>query len=170
MLRDGDYPAAWKQFLVFLLPKPGSNKFRPISLASCLLRLCEKLISLRLNWWLETNHILPKAQFGFRKNEYCADNLSILTSEIYTGFTKKQFTSCVSLDIKGAFDNVDPSVLYRIMAKIGISKKIADFIFSLTNHRELFFVIKGELSNPRYINKGTPQGCVLSPTLFNIIG
>lgn len=63
------YPAEWKDFLIFCIPKNETKrKFRPIALASCLQKITERLICNRLNWWLETKHLFPSSQFGFRKN------------------------------------------------------------------------------------------------------
>ncbi|EZA56049.1 hypothetical protein X777_03874 [Ooceraea biroi] len=40
----------------------------------------------RFNWWLEVNKLLPSSQFGFRKQQSCIDNLSILYAEILKTF------------------------------------------------------------------------------------
>ena len=44
------FPKQWNQYLVIFIPKGNSNKMRPISLASCLLKVMEKLIKERLLW------------------------------------------------------------------------------------------------------------------------
>ena len=50
ILNEGSLPEPWSKYLVFLIPKPNSFKFRPIVLASCFLKLLERLITNRLNW------------------------------------------------------------------------------------------------------------------------
>lgn len=45
---SGLFPSEWRQFSVFFIPKKDLNKFRPISLAQCTLKLAEKLINNRL--------------------------------------------------------------------------------------------------------------------------
>ncbi|XP_063974369.1 uncharacterized protein LOC135161040 [Diachasmimorpha longicaudata] len=168
LLNSGPFPDSWRKFLVFLLPKNTPDKFRPIALASCTLKHLEKLIANRLMWWLETEQVLPNNQFGFRKLRSCADNLSILSTEILTGFASKQFTPCVFIDIKGAFDNVNPLTLYNDLARIGIPQKLADFVYVLLALRQLYFVSPDELNGPYPMDKGAGQGLVLSPILFNI--
>lgn len=168
LLSAGQFPDSWRKFLIFLLPKSTPGKFRPIALASCFLKLCEKLISNRLIWWLETQDKFPITQFGFRMLRSCADNLAILSTEILTGFAANQYTACVFIDIKGAFDNVDPKTLYKDLARLGIPQKIANFIYFLLAYRQSYFVVQGELEGPYPMDKGTGQGSVLSPILFNL--
>ena len=99
------FPDSWKNFLMFLLPKTTRRKFRPIALASCFLKILEKLILYRLNHWIENNNILSPFQYGFRKNRSCADNLGILSSDLHlslaTGSLARSFLEygCHALSI-----------------------------------------------------------------------
>ena len=47
--QSGTFPSSWNNFLILFIPKSTPGKFRPISLASCLFKLMEKLIHNRLN-------------------------------------------------------------------------------------------------------------------------
>ena len=85
LIASGSFPSSWNDFLVMFIPK-SSGKFRPISLASCILKLIETLIHSRLNFFLESSNMLSNSQFGFWRGRSCADNLSILTTEIWSGF------------------------------------------------------------------------------------
>ena len=86
ILQSQTFPVEWTNYLIFFIPKSDSTKFRPISLAPCLLKILEKMIYFRLNWWLERKQLLAKSQFGFRREKSCTDNLSVFCSEIYNGF------------------------------------------------------------------------------------
>lgn len=125
LLVEGSFPPSWSHSLVYLIPKNSPDKYRPISLTCCTLKLLENLILTRLDWWIENNHNLPLCQSGFRKDRSCQDNLSILSSEIYKGFASGQYTACVFLDIMGAFDNVIPSILVSDLVALGIPPKSA---------------------------------------------
>lgn len=162
----GLFPESWKEFLVLFIPKASPGKFRPISLASCLLKLMERMIHARMIQWLESEMFLSPTQFGFRKTRSCADNLAILTTEIYTGFAKNQFTAAIFLDVASAFDNVDPNILSHDLSAIGLPWRYCKFIYNLTSSREIFFKISGETHGPYTSHKGVPQGCILSPLLY----
>lgn len=168
LFTEGTFPNAWHHSLVFLIPKNSPNKYRPISLTSCCLKLMEKLILSRLDWWVEKNHILPNNQYGFRKAKSCQDNIGILTTEIYNGFISRHATACVFLDIAGAFDNVIPSILIGDLVELNLPPKLCLFIYNLIHYRELQFVINGEITESYLSYKGVPQGSILSPLLFNI--
>ena len=161
------FPDQWKQYLVIFIPKGNSNKVRPISLASCMLKIMEKLIKERLQWWLEANGILTSTQFGFRRGKSCVDNLSILTSDIHQSFFKKQSLSALFLDIKGAYDNVVPEILINDLIELGLRIKIVAFIKNLICMRKVTFCTNFSLID-KLIVKGLPQGSILSPLLYSI--
>lgn len=164
----GYFPESWSHSLVYLIPKTTPGKFRPISLTSCCLKTLEKLILLRLDWWMEKYEKLPASQFGFRKYRSCQDNLAILTTEILTSFTRGTSTACLFLDLSNAFDDVIPFILISDLADLGLPPVLCRFIYSLIHARKLQFVVNGEITDARYSYKGVPQGSILSPILFNI--
>lgn len=105
------FPESWKTSIVYIIPKSSPGKFRPISLTSCILKLLEKLILQRLDWWLEERQKLPDFQYEFRRRKSCLDNLSILSTEIHTSFVRGQVTACLFLDLSNTFDDVIPHLL-----------------------------------------------------------
>lgn len=82
-------PDSWRSSVTLFVPKSTPGKFRPISLNSCFLKILENLIFCRLDWWVEKEDLLPSFQFGFRKGKSCLNNLSLLATEIHTGFVLK---------------------------------------------------------------------------------
>lgn len=48
ILVEGEFPSSWKSSLVIFIPKSNSVGFRPISLLSCLMKLMERCIYIRL--------------------------------------------------------------------------------------------------------------------------
>lgn len=91
-LRLRQYPTSWTEHLVYLLSKEDTGKFRHITLAPCFFKLMERIMVDRTTWWLEHNSKLPDTQFGFRAGKSTADNLSVVTGEIYTGFAQGEYT------------------------------------------------------------------------------
>ncbi|CAD6215527.1 GSCOCG00000336001-RA-CDS [Cotesia congregata] len=89
------YPEEWRRFGIFFIPKAEKDKFRPISLASCTLKLMERMINTRITWWLEHFGLLPESQNGFRKQRSCSDNLAILLAEVIKGFKTDKVTAAL---------------------------------------------------------------------------
>ncbi|XP_011858319.1 PREDICTED: uncharacterized protein LOC105555887 [Vollenhovia emeryi] len=161
-------PAEWKRAMVVLIPKGGSKGLRPISLLSCYLKVLERIIYLRLMWYVESNNIIPNEQFGFRRARSCGDSLSILSGEVKNFMLKGDKVSAVFLDIVSAFDNVDPLLLVEGLIDIGVPDKLSYFIYELLKKRRIQFLCDGEMSDVFFSYKGTPQDSILSPLLFNI--
>jgi len=143
ILFEGTIPEQWKQSLMVLILKPDANGFRPICLLSCLSKIMEKMIYNRIQWYIESQHIIPDSQLGFRPDRSCIDSLVILSSEIHKGFISKSITFAAFLDIKGAFDNVITNILVQELENIGIPAKVRMFISNLISSRVLHFVVDG---------------------------
>lgn len=128
----------------------------------------EKLVLLRLDWWLEHNFKLPSSQFGFRKFRSCQDNLSSLVTDIHNSFSRGASTSCFFLDLSNAFDDVIPTILIKDLEDLGLPPILCQFLYNLIYFRKVQFSINEELSEEFYSYKVVPQGSILSPTLFDI--
>jgi retron-type reverse transcriptase len=77
-------------------------------------------------------------------------------------------TTAVFLDIKKAFDTTwHPGLLYKL-SKLGFSINLIKLISSFLSQRKFRVSEEGEMSTPREMHAGVPQGSVLSPTLYNI--
>ncbi|KAH9636876.1 hypothetical protein HF086_010657 [Spodoptera exigua] len=75
----------------------------------------------------------------------------------------------VDVDIcTGAFDNVQPGILIKILSDLGIPGKFCKWIYSFLNERILYVKHNNILHGPRQVSKGTMQGATLSPLLYNI--
>ena len=78
--------------------KPGS--YRPISLLSCIGKLMEKCIAIRLNTHLQDAGFINATQRAFRGGLEGGEHTYRLSEEIATAKTRKFKTAVVSLDVK----------------------------------------------------------------------
>ena len=72
----------------------------------------------------------------------------------------------VSLDAEKAFDSVSWEFLYRVLEKFGFHTFFIKGISSLYNNPSAQIKINGQLSKPIKLERGTRQGCGLSPLIF----
>jgi len=164
---QGLFPESWRSSLLVFIPKSDGRSVRPIALLSCLLKVMERMIYRRFQWVVETRFLLPDFQSGFRSSRSCADNLVVLTNRIYSSFLNNAYTVAVFLDVAGAFDNVVPSILIRELRDEGFPACFCKFLDNLLSERLIFAVQNADLTGPFVTHKGTPQGSILSPLLFN---
>lgn len=116
MITDGSFPSNWKEYFTTLIPKPGNKGVRPISLASCTLKLLEKLVKSKLEKYIELDYILPNSQFGFRRGRSCEHCLSLLNLEIYKSYMLGMSTGAIFLDIEHMTTLI--LILYSIISTI----------------------------------------------------
>lgn len=84
---------------MIFIPKPGPKDSRPISLSNSLLKIFEKLIQQRLEWWCKSLGLLPSFQYSFRKSRSTVDSLSVLSSSINIVFSKGSKVGALFLDV-----------------------------------------------------------------------
>ena len=105
----GEFPATWRKATVIPLLKPGKSGldpllYRPISLTSSLCKLMERMVNVRLSWFLESNNILAQSQCGFRRNRSTVDHLITLDTDIRAAFRQRRHVGAVFFYIEGAYD------------------------------------------------------------------
>ncbi|XP_045537571.1 synaptic vesicle glycoprotein 2B [Papilio machaon] len=105
-------------------------------------------------------------QYGFRQRRSAGDLLAYLTHRWSEAIEGKGEALAVSLDVAKAFDRVWHRALLSKLPSYGLPEKLRAWIASFLEGRSIKVVVDGACSDPKPINAGVPQGCVLSPTLF----
>lgn len=172
MLAIGYFPNCWKRALVSAIPKAGKNtniisSWRPISQLCCISKVFEKIIAKRLGKIIRGLPILQN-QFGFLPGHSTEHALAKIQNEINNGLNKKQVTSILALDLKAAFDVIWQNGLIFKMIKLEINPFLIKMIQSFLANRSFSIRLNGFISKIFEMDSGTPQGSVISPTLFNI--
>lgn len=171
----GQIPAAWKEAIIIPIYK-GPDKeswkpasYRPISLTATLGKVLERVITNRLNYFLESNNIYSITQSGFRTGRQTADQILKLDSEVKQGWLAEKDTTAVFLDVEKAYDRTWRSAAVYKCAKIGITGKNLKFIDNFLKDRHFKVRVGSEKSSSRLLENGIPQGAIISPLIFNIM-
>ena len=169
--REGTVPSSWKEAIIIPLPKPGKDtamvgNYRPISLTSCVCKLLEKMVNLRLMWFLEKHEILSPYQFGFRKMRSTTDAIVCLETAIHKSFERKHHMLAVFFDLEKAYDTTWKHGILMKLHAIGLRGALPNLIRDFLTNRKFRVRVGSSLSDPEVQLEGVPQGCVLSVTLF----
>jgi retron-type reverse transcriptase len=106
-------------------------------------------------------------QHAFRSSKGTDTALSEAVNKIESGLLRQEYTLGVFLDISGAFNNLSFKSAIKSMRKRKFPTKIINWYkYFLTNQESTM-----ELDNNFYtraLTRGTPQGGVLSPLIWNV--
>ena len=122
----GRYPNICKIGRVTSLYKGGDkhdkDNFRPITILSQINHIFEKILKNRLLTFLTDIKFLTDFQFGFRKNHSTSHGISYLNEKILENMQKKHVCAALFIDLKSAFDTIDPHILLAKLNHRGTGK------------------------------------------------
>lgn len=168
LFHEGRILPEWRDQSIIFIDKPGKKKVRPITLASCLGKIFERMINERLIWWAEREKIIHNTQNGFRKGRSCMNNLTQVSAAIKVGLYRGEATCAALLDVAAAYDNVNGDIPIGKLQEKKCPSKIAKMVYEWINERNVSFIVGNDRIIKRKVWKGIPQGAVLSPTLYDI--
>jgi retron-type reverse transcriptase len=141
---------------------------RPIRLLSTTSKLFEKVILKILQKHIDERGLLNASQFGFRAGHSTTLQCMRLTDHVTLNLNNKISTVAVFLDNEKAFDTIRHSGLLYKLSKLEFSTSLIKLIGSSLSQRKFRVSVEGEMSTPREMRAGVPQGSVLFPTLHNM--
>jgi hypothetical protein len=83
-------------------------------------------------------------------------------------FQRKCVLFAALIDFKSAFPSVDRSLLFKKLAKLGISSRFGFALHSLFDRNTFMLRFEGGVTEEFRVNTGLREGSVLSPLLFSI--
>ena len=173
-LRLNYTPKNWRNSKCIFIPKIGKDDytsvkaFRPISLVSFLFKALERVVL----WELEANVLskypINRNQHAFRRGFSCDTALSDFTDEVESAILRGQYALGCFIDIEGAFSNVSFDSAINAMVSKKFPSDIRNWYTHFLRNRVVSTDVLG-IQACRKINKGTGQGLVLSPVIWNLI-
>ena len=164
-------PVEWRAMKVVFIPKPGKEdysipkSYRPITLASYLVKGLEKVVKYRIQNKIEKKLI---SQFAFTKGKSVDTAISKVINELEYAQLNGKIGAAVMLDIEGAFDRVPFRTIRKSMKKAKLPPEVVEWFDHLVRNRLVTTELYGE-KIWRVPGRGTPQGGVLSPLIWNIV-
>ncbi|KAI8494420.1 hypothetical protein Bbelb_276460 [Branchiostoma belcheri] len=171
-LRNSEHLSIPKEELVVPVPKTtkpkGPEEFRRISLTSSLGKVLEMfLCDLLLQ---DTNDLIHNSQHGFRRARSTVSALIHTTQSWYDAVNSvpKMDVHVAFIDFTRAFETIDHGSLLRSLSHMGIRLDLWRCLCSYLSSRVQRVKWGTSIYEARPVLAGTPQGGILSLTLFII--
>lgn len=169
VLHGGELPPSWREATISAIPKEGKNKeectsCRPISVLNIDYKLFTSVLAKRLELLMPA--LINSDQTGFICDRQTQDNVRRTLQIISHIHESKVPAVLLSLDAEKAFDSVNWSFLKCILTRFNFHEKFIRVIQNIYSCPIARIKINGNLSETITLERGTRQGCPLSPLLF----
>lgn len=169
---NGIFPLSLGLTVIYPIPKITSNiiaisNLRPIGVRPILCKTFEYILNYRLKHHMSTNDLYPAYQHGFTPGKSCNTFLSQLMNDIKAAMSSKLISFLLSIDIKGAFNNITHQSVIDSMSRLGFSCQLIHLIAQFLSNCEMTILdSQGTPTVKKRLHYGCPQGSGLSPTVF----
>ena len=168
--REENPPLDWSKMIITPVHKKGNksdpSNYRAISLLSVPGKVFSHMLLKRIKQ--QSEEFTKENQYGFCPNRGTIDAIFILRQIIEKAKERNVNLHFNFIDFKSAFDTIWRKALWKMLAHIGIDKKIIKILEKLYEIFKCAVTIDGKLTEWFSVVVGVRQGCLLSPTLFNI--
>ena len=166
-------PQEWKDAIITVLFKKGDPyecvNFRGISLGAHAGKVVLKVVAMRLSAYCEWRKTFLEAQYGFRVGRSTDDMIYVVRGVQELDREKDLPLSMCFIDLQKAYDSLDRSLLWKVLARYGVPAKLISIIRQFHDGmRACVRLDSGETSEWFTVEQGLHQGCVIAPDLFNI--
>ena len=169
----GYIPIEFRKSKVVFIPKPlkkdygEAGSFRPISLTQFLFKAMERIIEWYLREHDEKLGQISEFQHAYSGSKGTDTALSTLVNLIESAILRKQLCLVVSVDIKGAFDNLAFIAIEKAMNDNNYPPLMIRWFMNFLKNRTAIADVLGVKLCIRPMC-GTPQGGVLSSRIWNL--
>ena len=174
VLQYGHHPSSLKCANGVVLDKPGKASydspasFRVIVLLETLSKIVERVMASRLSLVARSCALLHPHQTGSIPGLSTFNATATLSHEVRLLQRLDLKVSSLFLDVKGGFDNVDPTQLTAALRAKGVHRYIVSWVSSFLSNRKCRLLFQGSPKVFAPVAVGTPQGSPISLLLFVI--
>ncbi len=165
-------PTYFKATTIIPVPKKSSpscfNDYLPLALTPILMKCFEQLVMHHIKSVLPPS--LDPFQFAYRSNRSTDDTIATALHPALTHLDKKDsYVRMLFIDFSSAFNTIIPQQLIHKLVQLGLNTSLCNWHLDFLTERPQAVRIGINTSSTITLNKGAPQGCVLSPLLFTLL-
>ena len=143
--------------------------YRPVSLLRSASKVLEIIVNQQVLQYFEENSLLPKSQFGFRPKRSTFSAIANMHDQWMNNFRagKSQVITC--FDLSAAFDTLSSSIYCAKLKHYGFDSKSIKWFQPYMENRKQVVMIGATISDQVTTNLGSPQGAIISTTIFIVL-
>ena len=173
-ITEGDFPNSWKYAKVTPIYKnKGSRKdkksYRPVSNLKSASKVLELIINQQILQFFENQGLFPKSQHGFRSKRSTFSAIANMHEEWLRQFREGNNSLVAFFDLSAAFDTLSKEIFCKKLKIYGFDEKSVEWFRSYLTNRSQMVMVGASMSEECRLNIGSPQGAILSPTIFIIL-
>ena len=170
MYKEGEIPEDLLKCTFIALAKKANatecGDHRTMSLMAHTTKLLLKIVLARIRNKLEQE--IAETQFGYRKHSGTREAIFALRTICERCIQMQREVYLCFIDYSKAFDKVQHDKMMELLNKCQLGKENIQMIAEFYWKQKAAIRLENELTDYVQINRGVRQGCVLSPTLFNL--
>uniref|UniRef100_A0A670ILE0 Reverse transcriptase domain-containing protein n=1 Tax=Podarcis muralis TaxID=64176 RepID=A0A670ILE0_PODMU len=166
-------PETWKEAFISLIPKTETEKnqvknYRPISLLNVDYKIFADILAKRLKKVLIGE--IHKDQAGFLPGRHMSDNVrNIIDIVELLEMNINRKAVLIFVDAEKAFDNICWSFMKKNLQGMGVGQGFENGIGAIYSEQKARLIVNNVVTEEIAIEKGTRQGCPISPLLFILV-
>jgi hypothetical protein len=172
---DGVVPRRWGESEVFVLYKGKGDitdpvNYRGINLNDDFLRIYERLLDRRMMTWIRMNRPWGNQQFGFTEGVgtedafLCLESLASICTNLHRVPLYANF-----IDLQRAFPSMLRSRALQTLHEAGLPFELTRAFASTFSGNTCRLKINNKLTRVFFVNRGTKEGGINSPRIFNTV-
>ena len=171
---SGEFPTSWKIAKVIPIFKNKGSKtdkanYRPVSNLKSVTKVIEMVVNKQVLNFFESNKLFPDSQHGFRGKRSTFSAVASMHEKWLKNQERKEHQSLTFLDLSAAFDTLSKDIFCGKLEKYGFDEKSVKWFKSYLTNRSQRVMIGSTISEPVNLTVGSPQGAILSPTIFILL-
>ena len=168
---NSTHPASWDACPAMPLHKKDRHtdpmNYRLIAFMTAMCKVYDGALTNRLTLWAETNRMIPRTQYGYRKSTETTDMWYIFVTAVRERTKAGLKTYAASLDVKKAFPSVPRFIIWNLLFDKGLDVRLLLALVDLAEPASLWLLVPGMTEADAYrLSQGVREGSLSSPILY----